>query len=151
MLSRLANTLLEQHALIRLQIARAAAASEADVVARCRHVMRAGYAHLSAVKNQLMPALKPYVATEQLQAAIEAVALPLTIMAVADGTGRRDGLDGIAPSLDALLLIERSVLASSSHVSQDALEALAAAVEEHFEALYGREGQPSADWASSQF
>lgn len=150
MLSRLANTLLEQHALIRLQIARAAVASETDVVVRCRHVMRAGYAHLSAVKNLLMFALAPYVETMQLQVAIEAVAAPLTLMAVADGTGRRDGLEGIAPSLDALLLAERSVLASSSHLSPDALGALAAAMEEHFEALYGREGQPSADWASTQ-
>ncbi len=112
--------------------------------------MRAGYAHLSAVKNLLMPALGPYVGTKRLQAAIEAVAAPLTVMAVADGTGRRDGLEGIAPSLDALLLVERSVLASSSHVSSDALEALAARMEEHFEALYGREGQPSADWAATQ-
>jgi hypothetical protein len=151
MLPTLAAVLVEQHAVIALQMARAANAAEQNVVATCRHVMRSMYAHLSALKRLVIPAIGDCAEADQLQSAIEAAAVALAVMAVADGTGRRDGLSEVSLSLNALVAAERDLLASSAaSTAEHNYARLASDVDEHFVALYGREEAPHAEWAATQ-
>jgi len=146
MLSKLATALLEQHALIGLQIARAKGATAHDVVPRCRHVMRSVYAHLSAVKKLVLPAFGSRAETERVQVAVESVATALAAMAAVDGLGSLDGLGDVMSSLNALIAAERDLLASAASVSHGLLGPVAFDVEEHFEALYGRDQAPQVVW-----
>lgn len=151
MLPTLAAVLVEHQAVIGLQLARAANAPEHNVVATCRHVMRSVYAHLSALKQLVIPALNVCTDTEQLQSAIETTAVALAIMAAADGTGGRDGLAAVSLSLNSLVAAEIDLLASSvASTAGSDLTRLAAEVDEHFVALYGRDEEPRAEWASTQ-
>jgi hypothetical protein len=137
-LSRLAETLREQQALLVLLLERAVPAAPGERVFSPTHVRRAAYAHLSVLRDVVAPALGNRFGMEHLVGASATLTERLAQVLLAPDDAH-DLYARLLPSLTALFKAEQSLLATATLTLAEAqLDQLALDAEEMFESLYGR-------------
>jgi hypothetical protein len=147
-LSRLADTLREQQALLILLLERAPSAAPGERAFSPTHIRRAAYAHLSVLRDVVAPALGSRFGMEHLVRA--SAALTASLAHVLLSGEERDLYARLLPSLTALFEAEQTLItATTLSLDEPQLDRLGYAAEELFEVNYGR-GELSSERGLSQ-
>jgi hypothetical protein len=137
-LSRLAETLREQQALLVLLLERAPIAAPGERAFSPGHIRRAAYAHICVLRDVVAPALENRHGMEHLVEASAALTASLAQVLLAPD-GEHDLYQRLLPNLTALFKAEQSLLATSTlALDEGQVSRLGDAAEEMFERLYGR-------------